>query len=220
MEAVRVFNYDKSDQNREYLCLRKKAYKNLIRTKRKLFEVKKTVEIQNLRHCRPKQFWKYFKKKRKHTGEDISADDFHKYVSKLADDMVQGANEDAEQFCKQNDFNNLDCSFEELNKVIEISEVKAAVESLKRDKAIGNDCLMNEYFIECIDILAAHLCDIFNNIFDSGYFPESWTEGIIIPVHKKGDTSNVNNYRGITLVSCLSNLFTTIIEYKDHKCLQ
>ena len=37
-----------------------------------------------------------------------------------------------------------------------------------------------------------------------GYFPEQWTEGIIIPLHKKGDKKCVNNYRGITLLSCLS----------------
>ena len=59
--------------------------------------------------------------------------------------------------------------------------------------------------------MSAHLCDVFNGIFVSGFFPDKWTEGVIIPLHKKGAVNDVNNYRGITLVSCFSKLFTTIL---------
>ena len=31
-----------------------------------------------------------------------------------------------------------------------------------------------------------------------GVFPDSWRERIVIPLHKKGDKNDVNNYRGIT----------------------
>ena len=54
-----------------------------------------------------------------------------------------------------------------------------------------------------MDILSSHLCDLFNSILNSEYFPDQWPEGIIVTVHKKGDVSNVENYRGITLVSCI-----------------
>ena len=37
------------------------------------------------------------------------------------------------------------------------------------------------------------------------------TDGYIVPIHKKGSTSNVNNFRGITLLSTLSKLFTRIL---------
>ena len=43
------------------------------------------------------------------------------------------------------------------------------------------------------------------------YFPEKWSEGFIVPLHKKGDVENVNNYRGITLLSTLGKLFTKVI---------
>ena len=36
-------------------------------------------------------------------------------------------------------------------------------------------------------------------------------EGIIVPLLKKGDVDYVNIYRGITLVSCMSKLFTTVL---------
>ena len=101
--------------------------------------------------------------------------------------------------------------YPELDKSIELFEIVNAVKLLKRNKAYGDDNLLNEYFIESIDILSPLLCTMFNNIIDSGYFPELWTNGVIIPLHKKGSTTDVNNYRGITLVSCLSKIFTTVL---------
>ena len=49
------------------------------------------------------------------------------------------------------------------------------------------------------------------SILNSGYFPEQWAEGIIIPLHKKGDKKCANNYRGINLLSCLSKIFTSVL---------
>jgi len=45
------------------------------------------------------------------------------------------------------------------------------LKTLKTCKATGNDFLLNEYFIEGIDILSSHVCDLFNSILNSGYFP-------------------------------------------------
>ena len=38
-----------------------------------------------------------------------------------------------------------------------------------------------------------------------------WSEGIVSPLFEIGDRKNVANYRGIFLFSCLSKLFTTVI---------
>ncbi|MCG7875528.1 MAG: reverse transcriptase family protein, partial [Candidatus Thiodiazotropha endolucinida] len=91
------------------------------------------------------------------------------------------------------------------------------MKKLKSGKAHGSDCLLNEYFLESVDILAPYLCDLFNAILNSGYFPEQWTEGIIIPLHKKGDKQCASNYRGITLLSCLSKIFTSVLNNRLEK---
>ena len=52
---------------------------------------------------------------------------------------------------------------------------------------------------------------LFNKIFENGTFPNDWSEGYIIPLHKKGSRSEAENYRGITLFTSLGKLFTRVI---------
>ena len=59
--------------------------------------------------------------------------------------------------------------------------------------------------------MANYLCKLFNVIFQKGYFPIKWTEGFIVPLHKKGDINQVENYRGIALLSTLGKLFSHIL---------
>ena len=47
-----------------------------------------------------------------------------------------------------------------------------------------------------------------------GYFPKAWSVGLIIPVFKKGDQNLAENYRGITLLSCVGKLFTSILNQR------
>ena len=209
LESLRIYSCCKTVLNREHFCKCKKEYKDTVKKKKRSFELKKISEIEKLKHCKPKEFWKYFKKKNKNTGScDITLDEFRDYFSSLSNDIFQMSNEDAETFCAENDFN---CQSDELDQPITVAEILSACKRLKSGKASGSDFLLNEYFMESIDILGSHLCDIFKAILTSGYFPDKWTEGVIIPIHKKGSINDANNYRGITLVSCLSKLFTTIL---------
>lgn len=41
-----------------------------------------------------------------------------------------------------------------------------------------------------------------------------WAKSIMIPVLKKGDASDLNNYREISLISCFCKLFTSILNQR------
>lgn len=210
-EALRSYNIDKSDVNRITLCSRKKYYKDLIRRRKHCCYRQKMKEIENLKRNKPKDFWKFFKTKNKVNNHNITLDQFKDFFENLSNNTFDSNNNEAEDFCSNHDFNEDNSTFPELDQPISVNEVHMAIKHLKHNKAAGSDCILNEYFIDCVDILSSHLCDVFNGILLSGYFPEKWTEGVIIPLHKKGSVNDVNNYRGITLVSCFSKVFTTIL---------
>lgn len=42
-------------------------------------------------------------------------------------------------------------------------------------------------------------------------WPEQWRDGIIVPLVKKGVADRVENYRGVTLMSTLSKVYTDIL---------
>ena len=100
--------------------------------------------------------------------------------------------------------------FTELDIPITEVEIRQAVKNIKRGKAHGEDGMLNECFIEGLEYFIAPLLILFNNILKSGHFPASWSTALIIPIHKKGQLDDPNNFRGISLISCLSKIFTSI----------
>ena len=61
------------------------------------------------------------------------------------------------------------------------------------------------------NLLVKPLTKLFNLILCSQYYPSDWRKGRIIAIHKKGDASKPENYRGITLTSCLGKLFNSVL---------
>ena len=101
--------------------------------------------------------------------------------------------------------------FDELNFEISYLEIFKACRELSINKSGGPDFVLNEFFKYGINETVFYLCNLFNTIFEKGYFPTKWTEGFIVPLHKKGDINKVENYRGITLLSTLGKLFSRIL---------
>ena len=100
--------------------------------------------------------------------------------------------------------------FPELNSSITMGELQSNINSLKYNKACGVDLWPNELIKTCA-VIKNQLLVIFNRVLDSGVFPEWWCLGIVKPLHKKGTKHDPNNYRGITLISVIGNLFTRVL---------
>ena len=69
----------------------------------------------------------------------------------------------------------------------------------------------NEMIKSALPFIKHTLVKVINNLLKEGQFPVSWTEGIIIPIYKHGSFTDPNNYRGITLNSCLGKLFCHVL---------
>ena len=102
-------------------------------------------------------------------------------------------------------------NFDSLNGDITIEEIKQTIRKLKSKKASGNDSITNE-MIKCSDdLILVKLEKLFNKIFQTGHYPNSWNERLIASIYKSGEKENPNNYRRITLSNSLGKLFKTIL---------
>ena len=105
-----------------------------------------------------------------------------------------------------------------MNQPFTDSEKIKAEKNLKNNKSHGTDSILNEYIKAAIDIMATVYTKLFNVIFGTGLVPESSTLGNIIPIFKnKGSVTNPENYRPITLLSCLGKLFASILNVRITK---
>lgn len=88
-------------------------------------------------------------------------------------------------------------------------EIIKAITRLKRQKSPGDDLLIADMFIDSKEQLAPMLCKLFNYIYNSDVYPQSWTKGILVLVPKKGNLRYVDNYRGDYVDKCIfKNIFT------------
>ena len=97
-------------------------------------------------------------------------------------------------------------------------EIDKMVANLKNKKACGQDKILNEYICATYDKLKPMYIALFNRVLEEGIVPETWLNGMILPIYKsKGDRNDPDNYRGITLLSCLGKLFTSVINERLNK---
>ena len=93
-----------------------------------------------------------------------------------------------------------------------MDEIKKGIMNLKNNKASGWDKILNEYIKSSSCKLMQPIHKLFNLVLATGKIPADWGVGSICPIYKgKGNKDNVDNYRGITLLSCFGKLFTSII---------
>ena len=120
-----------------------------------------------------------------------------------------------------NTFNQNEPINDEINSLITLDEIEKATRSLNNNKASGIDKILNEHIKYTFPIMKNVYFKLFNLIFNTGIVPASWTIGIINPIYKnKGDPSKPENYRPITLLSCLGKLFTCVINNRLTKFIE
>ena len=103
-------------------------------------------------------------------------------------------------------------------KVPTVVEIKKALKELQNGKAAGLDNISPEVMKGDLDITAYMLHPLFEKIWNEGEMPNDWKCGLLIKIPKKGDTANCDNWRGITLLSVPSKVFTMVLlnRIKEH----
>ena len=100
---------------------------------------------------------------------------------------------------------------EEDTPTILVSEVQAAVQSLRTDKAPGPDGITNIALKTGGYELWKVLTKLFNECLESEDIPSQWKKSSTIIIPKKGDREDLKNYRPITLLPTIYKVFTKLL---------
>ena len=97
--------------------------------------------------------------------------------------------------------------FQETNEL----ELVAIIKSLKTKNSCGNDQLSNRMIKMEKYAFAKLLKPLINESLRAGIFPHVLKSAKVIPVFKKGDKTNLNNYRPISLLPVLSKVYEKVL---------
>jgi hypothetical protein len=111
-------------------------------------------------------------------------------------------------------------------------EVDIAIAKLKKYKLQGSDQIPAKQIQAGGEMLLSAIRNLINSIWNEEELPDQWNEEelpdqwnepIIVPIHKKDDQTDSNNYRGISYKILSTNLLSRLSPYvdeiiADHQC--
>lgn len=215
--AKTLYHRNKTTANKEHFKEKCKLYKQTLSRHFQKYKFTVGIKLRSLRKQNSRTFWTILN--RLNQSIDNESDDIGVSVGDMYNHFkdLNTCNFSDEVIVTENILNNTE-SNGILNDGITENEVLCAVKLLKNNKAPGADHIINEYIVATIDIVLPVYVKLFNIILDSGKVPDVWLTGIIKPIYKnKGSKTQPENYRGITLLSCLSKLFTSILNSRLNK---
>ena len=109
------------------------------------------------------------------------------------------------------------------NKLLTISctpaEIQSLIKNLNPNKASGPDGISNKMLKPVAKEISVPLNVLFNRPFREGKFSETWKQSNLIPLPKKGDSSDPSNFRPVALLCGVGKLQERIVFKNIHNFL-
>ena len=105
------------------------------------------------------------------------------------------------------------------------TEVRDYIKNLDIRKSVGPFSIPNHILKEFHNLFSIPIRQIFNMSLESGIFPQKMKIALVIPIFKRDDNKDCNNYRPISLLPNISKLFEKVMHTRlskfleDNKCL-
>lgn len=190
----------------------KADHKELVKVKKQNFLSERECLAESL-STNSKDFWEYYKNNRNTSRVHNQAIKIqpHQWIQHVE-------NLFARQEVQELDEVNIEPKNTDiLDAAIAENEIKEQIEKLKNKKSPGPDGLCSQILKKGKHLLLYFLLTIFNAILTIGYYPIAWSEALVFMLFKKGDSSDVNNYRSISLLNILGKIFASILQKRLYK---
>jgi hypothetical protein len=220
-KVIRLFNKAKSIDREEIWYDYKTSnntYHDEVRKAKLLYEEKINSNLKNYYMTKPKLWWKKVKQVLgyaqdtsiptlvvdNHTISDSigKAQAFNEYFSSHSNINTTNASLPEERFT-------CNTSLSDIN--ITENEVTDILQSLDPNKSVGPDGINPRLLKICSKQLSPSLTKLINMSIQKGIFPDCWKVANIVPLFKNGCQNNVNNYRPVSLLSCISKVLEKVI---------
>ena len=193
-----------------------KELKKLVKKKKILFKKDLFEKLTVLQESDPQKYWELLKTLKhedckQNEGSNIDLENFENHFQNLGkaskfdvnfENKVNSDLSTQEGTLSQN--NVTDCPFS-------VSEIKKCIKELKMGKSSGPDLIANEILKYSSVVTIKAIVKLFNLIFSSSSYPTSWRNAFIVLIHKKGDKTDIANYRSISLLNCLAKLYSSVL---------
>jgi Reverse transcriptase (RNA-dependent DNA polymerase) len=228
-KAFQEYNTKKSEESQHLFNeIRKQVAKSIRQAKRKYMKTQLNSIEENFRNYNTRDFYRTFADKiRGYTPQNLC---FRKQDGKLALTNQENCQELAQYFsnllnCPEPStrFTKEDCAnAHPKSQPPTQEEIQNHIKKLKNNRTSGEDGIIAELLKNLGPNTLQELTKIINNIWETEKLPEDWKCALIHPLHKKGDRTDVNNYRGISLLQVTYKILSACLlkrtqEQLEHK---
>lgn len=95
----------------------------------------------------------------------------------------------------------------------EVDWILKLLKSADPTKGAGSDKIPPLFYVNCAESLAAPITCLFNRCLREGYFPKIWKTAHIVPIHKKGTKTLIQNYRPISILNTLAKFMEKTVHH-------
>ena len=211
----------------------RKSFLNALKRLQKAYEKNEVMEVIRTASSDKNAFWKKVKKARSTKQHEVFAVrikegevvyNINEVVQVWRDHFEkislprQSENFDNDHFIhvtnSVRDWYNENDLDEFLAGIFSVYEIRNGFKTLKKGKAVGCDGLTTEHFVHAGEDVMKLITDIINcELIRLEYIPDNFRRGTQIPLYKGKNLCplDVNNYRGITLLTCMNKLFEVLV---------
>ena len=210
---------DNEDAWRAFRHIRNE-YTTAIRKRKSEYDKELDENISSSSNFGTKQWWKLvrsFLSKKGSNNDNIPPLDVDGQILYTNDEKAHALND---FFTKQSTTDNDEDNVPEVPRVrsqipplnLTPSDVKTILDDLNQSKAVGPDLVHNKILTACSSVIAEPLAYLFNRSLAEGIFPSIWKTAHVSPIYKKGERNKCNNYRPISLLSCVGKVLEKCVQ--------